>query len=215
MRFRHVVLPLLLALAACGDAGLPSTSAQRYRQWLPRHANEVADYRAYLASRGVAGVLPMQELLRSGRRWRTCAAAELTLPPRDAWPSIVATLELVRELQVRDLLPGPRVGSVYRNPALNRCEGGAPRSRHRSNSAIDFDLSERPDGVARLCRFWRDQGAASAMGLGFYAPTRIHVDTSGHRTWGRDHRRATSLCVAVDQRDAGAGANRSRAHTPK
>ena len=40
-------------------------------------------------------------------------------------------------------------------------------------------------------------GAEHRFGLGFYSPTRIHVDTAGFRTWGRDYTRRTSLCRAI------------------
>lgn len=40
---------------------------------------------------------------------------------------------------------------------------------------------------------------ALAMGLGFYTPTKIHIDTSGYRTWGNDYRRGTSLCMTRAQ----------------
>jgi uncharacterized protein YcbK (DUF882 family) len=68
-------------------------------------------------------------------------------------------------------------------------------SKHRENRAIDFDLPPDSNNVARLCEFWRTQGAALNLGLGFYMPTAIHIDTGGFRTWGEDHHRATSLCV--------------------
>ena len=61
--------------------------------------------------------------------------------------------------------------------------------------AIDFDLPASADAVPRLCAFWRTHGPALKLGLGFYSPTTIHVDTAGFRTWGSDHHRATSLCV--------------------
>jgi hypothetical protein len=71
----------------------------------------------------------------------------------------------------------------------------APAASIAKNRAIDFDLPPNPDNVARLCELWREQGPALNLGLGFYTPTAIHIDTAGFRTWGSDHHRATSLCL--------------------
>lgn len=81
-------------------------------------------------------------------------------------------------------------------PAFNACERGSRLSRHLANAALDFDLPAAVD-ASRLCRFWRQQGAQHRFGLGFYDPRRIHVDARGHRTWGRDYTRRTSLCVSA------------------
>lgn len=86
-------------------------------------------------------------------------------------------------------------GAAYRASGFNRCEGGSPRSRHLANAALDFDLAPTVDAVARLCDFCKEQGPRHRFGLGFYDARRIHVDSTQHRTWGRDYTRATSLCM--------------------
>jgi hypothetical protein len=71
---------LFVAVAACD---LHPGTAQRYRQWLESgHNPQVAAYEAYLRGEGLDGVLPMSDLLRSGRRWRRCHAEEFLVPPR-------------------------------------------------------------------------------------------------------------------------------------
>ncbi|MEH6417621.1 D-Ala-D-Ala carboxypeptidase family metallohydrolase [Pseudomonas sp. CGJS7] len=138
----------------------------------------------------------MQQLLRSGRRWRWCRAAEFTLPPQSAWADTARTLRLIGELRSAGLIGGAEITSGYREPGLNRCEGGSTRSRHLHGGAYDFDLAADAD-IAALCGFWRRRGPASGFGLGFYDRRRLHIDTAGFRTWGSDYRRPTSLCAAA------------------
>ena len=78
---------------------------------------------------------------------------------------------------------------------LNACAGGSPRSRHLSNNALDLDIPGAASDNQRLCAYWRKQGPAMKLGLGSYTKTRIHLDTSGFRTWGNDHTWRTSLCT--------------------
>ncbi|UHQ24573.1 D-Ala-D-Ala carboxypeptidase family metallohydrolase [Lysobacter sp. 5GHs7-4] len=186
-------------LAACAPAPPPPTLADRYQRWQRTAAPAADAYLAYLRQHGVADTLPPEQLLRSARRWRRCHAEEFAVPPQRLWPAMVPTLRLVRELRAAGLLERPRVGSGYREPALNRCEGGADGSKHTANAALDFDLAPMDAAKrARLCDYWRRHGAARRFGLGFYDSGAIHVDTAGHRTWGYDHTRRSSLCNHVD-----------------
>ncbi len=182
-------------LAAC-EAGSPRAPSQtRYDAWRETRRADVDAYQAFLQARGVAGILPLQELLRSGRRWRHCGASEFAVPPRKAWQAMPATLRLVSTLRAAGVIARPTVASSFRTPGFNRCEGGSAKSRHLANNALDFDLGTAAD--RRLCAWWRAHGAEHRFGLGFYSPTRIHVDTAGFRTWGLDHTRRTSLCRAI------------------
>jgi peptidase M15-like protein len=169
----------------------------RYRRWLEGGAREqAAAYEAHLRASGLDRIIPIPELLRSGRRWKQCNADEFGLPPREYWSEIEPTLELVAELRAAKILADAHVASAWRNKAFNRCEGGSAHSRHLANNALDFDLGGDGADVDALCAYWRTHGAALHFGLGFYAPNRIHVDTSGFRTWGRDHHRGSSQCVS-------------------
>lgn len=192
---RRLLLLFALLPAACRLSS--PDPAQRYEQW--RHgpaAQRLVDYQRTLTDAGVGDVVPMHALLRSSRRWRACDAPEFLLPPLDRVTAIVPTLRVVAQLQTMGIVTGANVRSGYRSPDVNQCSGGSSRSRHVLNNALDFDLAD--DGhVAALCDFWRRQGPALRMGLGFYSPTKIHIDTAGHRTWGTDYRRGTSLCVRM------------------
>jgi hypothetical protein len=198
-----------LMLPACQPS--QADEMQRFRAWRTGdNATGSTRYQQLLDTHGVAGVMPLHVLLRSSRRWRSCSASEFSLPPPHRQAAIVPTLRVVDRLQQLGIVRADHARSGYRDDALNTCSGGSPRSRHVLNNALDFDLPADGDRVAQLCRFWRRQGPSLDMGLGFYTPTRIHIDTSGFRTWGRDHHRGTSLCVTGAQSDR----RSSFTHTP-
>jgi hypothetical protein len=183
---------VLLAAVACQPAPEPAP----FERWLAAgHAPEVRRYGEHLAAAGVADVVPMPQLLRRGRRWRQCGGTAFAVPARERWDAIVPTLMLLRELRSQRLLPADRVVSAWRDPAFNTCEGGSPASRHLRNNALDIEFDAGPANTRRLCEFWRRHGARLGFGLGFYTPTKIHLDTAGFRTWGADHHRRTSLCA--------------------
>jgi hypothetical protein len=194
---RAFALVHIFALASCAAAPTIPTSDQRYAVWLSNGtAPEVDAYRAYLNEQGVGDVVPMPSLLRSARSWERCGGVEFALPPRTLWPQMTPTLRLVGRLRNQGLLDTNLARSVYRDEEVNRCAGGAKGSKHVQNVALDFDLPSAAGNVERLCAFWREHGAEANMGLGFYTPTAIHIDTAGYRTWGTDHTRATSLCLS-------------------
>lgn len=215
MRALPGMVALALLLTACTAELDSRPQSSRYADWLARGGGlaPMLGYRDYLIQHGVGDVLPMPQLLTSARRWRLCRAPEFAVPPQSQWPAMVRTLRLVDELHRERLLPDATVASAYRNAELNDCEGGSSRSRHVANAALDFDLSPDPALTARLCSYWRRNGARHGFGLGFYQPGKIHVDTSGFRTWGRTFKRDSSLCVAAQAQ--GGGTTASRAHTPK
>lgn len=196
-----VLVGLVLAgLALSGLLLSCSTRApapqNRYRAWVEQgHRVDADTYAALLRNEGVDDVVPMFALTRSARSWQSCGHEEFTLPPPELRPNMVPTLQLVRRLKAAGVIDTTQARSVYRPSDLNRCAGGSERSKHLQNQAIDFDLPARGDNVERLCAFWREHGPAANMGLGFYTPTAIHIDTAGYRTWGEDHHTGTSLCV--------------------
>lgn len=195
---RALLLPVAcLTIPACLAPG--PDEAARYASWktTPQAAG-LSDYQRVLDDGQVADVVPMPALLRSSRRWKVCEAEEFLLPPADRAAAIIPTLRVVQRLQAAGWLDGRGIRSGYRSAALNACSGGSSRSRHLHNTALDFDLASDVH-VDDLCRFWRTQGPALRMGLGFYTPTKIHIDTSGYRTWGNDYRRGTSLCITRAQ----------------
>lgn len=208
---RRAALPAAVALLLAACARPAPDAAQRYDHWRgSAEAAGLTDYEQALADAGVGDVVPMRALLRSSRRWQACDAPEFLLPPPDRTAAIMPTLRVVRRLRALGIVDGDGIRSGYRSASLNHCSGGSGRSRHVLNNALDFDLADGSH-VAALCAFWRTEGPALAMGLGFYTPTKIHIDTGGHRTWGTDHRRGTSLCAGGGGQSA---VRASRTQTP-
>ena len=171
-----------------------SDPRRRFQAWREAHRAPVDAYARYLDAQGVGAIVPLPELLRTGRSWRKCGD-EFAVPPARMWHAMVPTLRLLADLRARGVLPGSvRIDSAWRDPAFNACAGGAPRSKHLFNGAVDLEWKAPPEAMARLCEAWEREGQARGWGLGFYSPTRLHLDTSGFRTWGTDHHYGTSLC---------------------
>lgn len=195
-------LPLLgligLAALLLRQPGVSPPRAPQYLEWrqAPAQREAVSRYEHYLRQQGVVDVLPMPALLSARRDWRQCGTAPWVLPPEALWPNMVPTLRLLRALQQQGLPGEVEVTSSFRDQALNRCARGAPQSRHRDNTALDLRLlgADTTTRLTALCRFWRRQGAALHMGLGFYEGGQIHIDSAGYRTWGQDFTRASSPC---------------------
>lgn len=142
------------------------------------------------------------ELVRGTRR--------LDAPPPELWPNMVPTLLLAIELRTRMVerhgARGLRVNAAFRR------SGGAPRSRHKSNRALDLDLLEGDRHLAAVyyeeaVRLWCEVGEEFEAGLGLYCPhnklrgIRVHLDTgTNDRTWqitGRAYvRPAAALRIA-------------------
>lgn len=198
---RRALMFALALLVACAPVPV-APPMDPFERWLDAgHRAEATAYHRYLTDQGAGDVVPAHALLRTSRRWQQCAHAEYAVPPRANWSRIVPTLQVVRRLADAGVIDPALARSGYRSEAMNACAGGSARSRHLDNRGIDFDLPSA-DRVDALCDVWRRHGAKLQIGLGFYTPTRIHVDAAGYRTWGRDHRRGTSLCIRNPGRSA-------------
>lgn len=171
------------------------TDAQRYALWERKHAADITEYQAFLDHNEVGDIIPLSQLLKSARDWKKCKAQPFTMPPKALWPNIVPTLQIVKKFKSEGVLINPVAASVYRDPVLNACAGGSPNSKHMQLNAIDFDIDATPESLETLCNAWKTLGPELKLGLGFYTPTRIHLDTLGFRSWGSDHTYKTSLCL--------------------
>jgi hypothetical protein len=148
----------------------------------------VKAFNDYLVANQVGGILPTWQLLRTATSWKECGQQPFEVPPPDEWPHMVETLRYVRDYVIPAVGPVEPV-SVYRNPVLNVCAGGAPESAHRLDSAIDMVPLKPIDRVTlmrTLCGIHTEHGAAYNAGLGFYAYLRFHVDSTKFRRWNMD-----------------------------
>ena len=162
-----------------------------YRSWYlaaPWRAGQVKAFNDYLAGNQVSGILPTWTLLRTATSWQECGGQPFEVPPAEEWSHMVQTLRYVRDYVVPEVGPVEAV-SVYRNPSLNKCAGGAPESAHKLDSAIDMVPLRPIDRVTlmrRLCGVHSEHGSAYSAGLGFYAYLRFHVDSTKFRRWNMD-----------------------------
>jgi len=188
-------LPPTQPQAAVWNPAAPYISAGQdepgYRSWYlaaPWRSAQVKAFNDYLAGAGVAGVVPTWQLLRTATSWAECGGQPFEIAPTGEWPHMVQTLRYIRDYVVPVIGPVEAV-SVYRNPQLNQCAGGAPQSAHKLDSAIDMVPLRPTDRVAlmrSLCADHSRHGAAYGAGLGFYAYLRFHVDSIKFRRWNMD-----------------------------
>ena len=200
------LLPALLSVAAPAPAQSPLPVAAQpwqptapyviagqdepgYRNWYaasPSHPVYVKAFNDYLTTWGVGGVVPTWQLLRTASDWMKCGAAPFEVPPSQEWPQIVQALRYIGTHVIPAIGPVEPV-SVYRNPALNQCAGGANESAHRFTQAIDM-VPLRPMTremlIRNLCLLHARSGERYSIGLGFYVGLRFHVDSRKFRKWG-------------------------------
>ena len=178
--------------------GRPAPPQASPRAPAPADANRPPisiDFENYLEQAGLHKLVPVSQLYRTASDWQRCGGPQYEVPPRAHWPEVKEVLALLAELKRRKIVGNVEVASAYRNPRLNACAGGAPRSSHTRSFAIDIVGPPGQVNEQALCAFWRTDGKSWAMGLSRYPSGRIHIDTSGWRTWGADHSRKTAICA--------------------
>nr|WP_242052607.1 MULTISPECIES: D-Ala-D-Ala carboxypeptidase family metallohydrolase [unclassified Acinetobacter] len=132
-----------------------------------------------------------------------CYSKRFAIPPKAYWKNVVSSLQLVEKLNRNGYFKTYTISAIYRAPELNHCVGGAGKSKHLNNYAVDFHIlspketieSDREMLVKKMCHFWKVEGKNYKMGLGVYGNNRYHIDTQGFRTWGKDHKSKSSPCL--------------------
>jgi hypothetical protein len=172
-----------------------------YQSWYKAAGSRQVYVRAfhnYLVTYGVSGVVPTWQLLRTASQWQRCGAEPFEVPPTEDWGNIVATLRFIRAYIVPVIGPVEPV-SVYRNPMLNVCAGGAETSTHREMGAVDI-VPLRPISreslMFQLCTIHAAH-PDSNNGLGFYKGLRFHIDARKYREWGTAGARGGYGCASV------------------
>jgi hypothetical protein len=197
---RHAAA-IVAAILLCAPAWAQADRTA-YVKWLadaPGRNDEVQAFENYLTRADVSNVLTSDQLLLNATNWKRCSLKyPYSMPPRPLWGHIVPTLRFVRD-EVVPLIGPVGVESGYREPALNRCAHGAPKSAHAEFYALDL-IPERAmpqkNLIAAICKLHRERGKTYKFGLGFYGGLRFHVDTKAYRRWGSDNHGATSPCTS-------------------
>lgn len=184
------------------DYVTPGQDEPGYRAWVaadPTRPLYVRAFHSYLVTYGVGGVVPTWQLLRTATDWQRCGALPFEVPPTAGWPNIVAALRYVGTY-VEPRIGEVEVVSVYRNPALNACAGGAATSTHQTMGAVDM-VPLRPVTrgalMTELCGVHQASGERFWIGLGLYKGLRFHIDARKYREWGMAGARGTFGCAAV------------------
>ncbi len=179
----------------------PGQDEPGYRRWVAQaffRPMYVRAFNNYLISNGVGGVAPTWQLLRTASQWERCAAEPFEVPPTSEWANIVATLRFIGD-SVVPVIGSVEPVSVYRNPSLNVCAGGAQASTHREMGAVDV-VPLRPTSrgalMINLCEVHL-RYADRSIGLGFYKGLRFHIDSRKFREWGTASSRGAYGCQAV------------------
>lgn len=186
--------------------GYYGNSATDFNTWLSNNryrAQQVTNYQRYLTSQlGAQNVPPLEQLLTTARSWSRCGYEPFQLPPQELWSNMVPTLRLYSQLKNQGVLPAStEIRSVYRNPSLNDCAGGATSSKHMTAGAMDIwvpeyegDLWQLSRMQDNLCQFWQYQGQSMDFGLGLYSTGAVHLDSQGYRKWGFNNASSSSSC---------------------
>ncbi|MGJ8725084.1 MAG: D-Ala-D-Ala carboxypeptidase family metallohydrolase [Roseibacillus sp.] len=104
------------------------------------------------------------------------------LPRKSLWHNIPETLRVADEVRHRLGTPLSYITSAYRTPAYNRECGGATRSYHTRNNALDLVYEAGSEAAYEVAFQLREEGFFQG-GLGFYSGF-IHIDTRGsNATW--------------------------------
>jgi hypothetical protein len=193
---RRLGLSFVMALLTvhARAATIPDDEAA-FNDWAKHKQLDIGGLERYLTDSQVRGIVPTRHLLRTATDWRKCGGPQFEVPPPAQWPDIKQVLRLVEELKKRKIVEEFEAVSNYRNPILNRCAGGAPKSSHTKSFALDILPINGKVDERGLCEFWRVNGKTWDMGLSKYPSGRIHIDVSGYRTWGATHGRESAFCV--------------------
>ena len=152
------------------------TKGARNRYSIP----QASEYQKYLAKLQLRHFNPM-EIVRP--HYNEKAGVANNIPPEFLWPEIVSTLTIMDELRSR-LNSKCTPLSIYRSKAYNTVIGGASRSQHMRNRAIDLKFDCGSDLAFKEALKMREEGLFRG-GVGWY-PSFIHLDTRGYNsTWGK------------------------------
>lgn len=113
---------------------------------------------------------------------RTRNGVDNGLPPSSLWENIPKTLKVADEIRDRLGTPLSYITSAYRTPEYNEQCGGASRSFHTRNYALDLVYEAGSEAAFEVALQLRKEGFFSG-GIGFYSGF-IHIDTRGYdATW--------------------------------
>lgn len=143
--------------------------------WVQAKGTDVLRYANFVQSLNLRNITPRMVL---APHFKTRGRTKNSLPPKNQWKQMGATLKVVDKMVVKMNAPLREITSAYRSPRYNRAVGGKSRSYHMQNIALDLKFR----GVSAyhanyVAKQLRSQGVFKG-GIGRY-PSFTHIDTRG------------------------------------
>jgi len=145
-------LNAVLCLSACSpsDPKLEKTSAknstdqqieQQFKSWKSKQDPQLlADYYQFM-SQYLKHPPSLMELTTTRNYMpEQCYSKRFAIPPKQYWKNVVSSLQLVEKLNDNEYFKTYTITAIYRDPELNKCVGGAGKSKHLYNFAVDFHV---------------------------------------------------------------------------
>ena len=137
-------------------------------------------YRAFIDSLELQ-YISADELIQPHRNIHNGVKNEL--PPKRYWSRIEETLKVADAIRKELGVPLQVINSAYRSHDYNKQCGGASKSYHTQNRALDLVYACPAKDAAQAAKKLREKGVFSG-GIGVY-PNFIHIDTRGRNAnWG-------------------------------
>jgi len=168
----HAFFGLFFGKRSAADLGIP-------HKWIRQLGKECVDYANYIDRMRLGRVAVLQVV---GYDYKQRGNVHNVIPPKRQWKYIKATLQVADRIGHELGMPASQIVSAYRSPAYNRRCGGASRSQHMYNRALDIRFPTSAYQVTRAARDLRARGLFKG-GVGSYSSF-THVDTRGeNRDW--------------------------------
>ena len=147
--------------------------------WIARTKGKVVDYAKVLSKKRFS-VISLHEVIKTHFKKRRVSNS---LPPKHKWKNIIPTLQVVDQVAKELGVDQVKFISVYRSPRYNRSIGGAKRSCHMENIAVDVNFGCSSWKAMKVICKLRKKGKFVG-GLGVYRNF-IHIDTRAENVdWG-------------------------------
>jgi len=163
----HAFFDLFFGKRSAADLGIPD-------KWIRRLGKSCVDYANYIDRMRLGRVAVLQVV---GSHYKERSGVYNVIPPKRQWKQIKDTLKVADRVGRELGLPVKQIVSAYRSPAYNRRCGGASRSQHMFNRALDIRFPTSAYSVTRAARDLRARGYFKG-GVGSYSSF-THIDTRG------------------------------------
>lgn len=168
--FKNIVISIccigVLALNACTpsekkvDQAVSSRKSsdqqieQQFKLWKAQQDPQLlADYYQFM-SQYLKHPPSLMELTTSRNYMpEQCNSKRFAIPSKAFWKNVVSSLQLVEKLNRNEYFKTYTISAIYRAPELNKCIGGAEKSKHLSNYAVDFHVLSPKETIKKIANY--------------------------------------------------------------